>query len=859
MSRTSKNTGLGKTGIHFRFLEIPRALLSTRRGEGGLGIFVNLFTIGLLGAFGLILYMYAIPATIVLLDGIKESFFTLNETMSFYLKYYFFDGWKYIETLKSKDYLITIITAVYFGLWAVIVLYAFYNAHSSYKKNFFGGAATSRHGNKKATVEVNQLALAATTRTWNPNKTLEHAGLVIGYSPLLHRYYLSGEQAHTQTLAPPDSGKTTRTVYPTIHAILASKDSGIIFDMKSELYDNTAEAARKSGKRIILIDYANWRRSDLYNSMTEITHIYMTRISMAKEELKKAAHYFAVGETAEGNASTMRARNLRIEAISKADALAKDLAMAIIPNRAGNDEFWRPSARSLLQAVTLLVATYTEEDYQGGKPEEAPCEPRRQQRTLKTVRHLLVLYGKQERRKVGDTVKEHVPLEDLFSMLDPEHPAVTAFAQSKNTQGVTLSGIVSTMMQTLDAVIDQESNMMSYDSEFSIEDIAKEPTIVYLNIPEESPAKFAYMPIFITQAYQAFVRIARENGGQMPVWVHFVAEEIGNTPEIYRLANMVGTGRGYGMRFHFILQNQFQWNKIYGDKEAKSFKSSINVTNYVKFNDLETAREVSQMIGRHTIDVASGSSSSKANGFFDGTSSISHRPEEAEYAPPEKLLSWNPLWGSFVRRSEFDKNSPLNRLVFHRKEVIVGLYPTTKPKYLPTFTVFGLRNRKNARLKAIREQERDLSSQRIVVPSWDALPQTASSSTREDDLFKPGAIDSKTKQLLQATYWELKAIPDAERVARLYFENEFAGQEANCETFIHEAVREAEKQLKRENAVAHRLMRNIEKSMGYEQPYSCDDPAFITQRTKVKKAWLTHYRETLTALVNKNKNRKVVA
>ena len=132
------------------------------------------------------------------------------------------------------------------------MLFRSYNARSSFRRNVFGGPASKRSGAKgTAMVETSQVVLAATTRTWKPGERLEHAGLVLGYSPLLHRYYLSGEQDHTMVIAPPGVGKTTRVVYPTIHAILASEDSAIIYDPKGELYDNTSEDAVRSGSKVI--------------------------------------------------------------------------------------------------------------------------------------------------------------------------------------------------------------------------------------------------------------------------------------------------------------------------------------------------------------------------------------------------------------------------------------------------------------------------------------------------------------------------------------------------------------------------------------------------------------------------------
>ena len=840
------------TGKLFRLRELAEAIFTTR-GRKGFASLSNAFVAAVVAVSGWGAIAIASPAAVALLANAKTDFASLGDAMDSYADGWALDGWSYVATLDAPgiDSLALVVVAAFAGAWIVLALYAILNVRRGNRRNAFGGAISDKSGAKgTAHVETSAIVLASTTRTWKPGAPLEHAGLVGGYSPLLHRYYLSAEQDHTQTIAPPSVGKSTRVVLPTIHAILCSQDSAIIPDPKGELYDNTSEDAVRSGAKVICIDYANWRRSNLYNVMSEVTLIYQENMSAAKCKIAAAAEASVAGRTAEAGALALEARNHRIEALSRADSLAADLSEAIVPDAEGNDQFWRPSARSLLRALSLLVSTYEEGDWKGEGV--APSTPRPEQRTLKTIRHLLDRYGKPVKRQVGKSVEDYVPLEDLFRGLDPDHPASKAFAQAKNSPNMTLGGIISTLLQVIDSVIDEGSNMMSYATDFRFEDIARERTIVYLIVPEESPAKFAYLPIFMVQAYQAFARLARSNGGRMPRNVHFLEEEKGNTPKTPRYSNMIGTGRGYGMRFHAIMQNPYQWAKVYGDKEAESIRASFNLTLWLKFNDLASAKEFSDVIGTHTVSVDNAGSSKPVMGVIEGSTSTTERKEGSNLAPAEKLLAWDPLWGSFAKRTRIDRNGILNRLFFHRHEANVALFPTAKPQMLPTFRAFGMHRRHLAREKALRAQRIDYSAQRVVVPPWDAEELSGAQRRALEGVFEAGGVDAATQAAIEEEVWWLRARPDAVRAGHA-MAAAFGGGDAR--EYADAAIESAKEQIKRSVAAANRQCKAMEESAGLDAPFSCEVESFKATRTEVRRRWLEQFAHELAAAIKERESK----
>ncbi len=839
------------TGFLFRVTELFRALFTTRRSRGGTTFFSNVLLLVVLAATAWMLSIVVAPAAVSFLFAVKSGIEDLPQIMSAYADNGWLNGWDYVAAFDvvRKDAVVSVVLIVCAASWVLLVVYALYNARTRFKRTIFGTPKSLKSAEKgSATVETNAIVLASTTRTWRPGTPLKHAGLVLGYSPLLHLYYLSGESDHTQTIAPPDTGKTTRVVYPTIDAILASEDSAVVVDPKGEIFNNTYDDAVASGANVIVIDYSNWRRSNLYNCLSEITAVYQSNMEQYRATVEAAVDARLKGDMAAAGRLTLEARNYRIAALSRADALAADLAEGMIPDKEGNDQFWRPSARSLQRALSLHVSTYDESDYQGEGI--AFSTPLRGQRSLKSLRNLLDLYGKPIKRQVGKSVEDYVPLEDLFAALDPDHPASKAFTQAKNSPNMTLGGIISTLLQVIDSIVDEETNMMSYATDFSFEDIGREKTIVYLIVPEESPAKFAYIPIFFTQAYQAFARLARKCGGQMPLLVHFVEEEKGSTPATARYANMLATGRGYGIRYHAILQNPYQWEEVYGDKTAKVIKPLFNTTAWLKFNDTDSAKAFSEtVIGKHTVSVAQSGTSAPVGSLLTvmaGSTSNSTRNDAAELVPAAKLLAWDPLWGTFVTRTKLGRSGILNKLFFHRHEGNVALYPTAKPQHLPTFHAFGLNNRALAKEKALRAANIDKSADRIVVPPWDARGLSQAREAALAEMFSRGVLDAATQAAIDDAYWNRFAVPDAELAATSYFEN-YDGQDPD--EFIAQACEFAASSVKRALTLANRLSQDIEIATGLNQPYSYMDESFINLRTQVRNKWFVAYRRRIEDLM----------
>ena len=705
-----------------------------------------------------------------------------------------------------------------------------------------------RHGSfGNARVEHKHRALAATTRTWNPEKPLKHAGLVLGYSQLLHKYYLSSDDAHTCLVAPPGSGKTTRIFIPTLYAIFKSMDSAVVFDNKGELYDLTGADARKSGHKVVVIDYVNWRRSQLFNTLSTVTQVYEKSMADYRENLKLAAK--VKDSDKEMYAEYMRrARNARVDAYEQATSMAQNVASAIAPDTAKTDGFWTPSARDCLTALILFVCCYDESIWVAKTP--APTAPEKRQRTLHSVLALLDEYGQEYTVTKGGVKESRIRLQDLFDGIDKDHPASRMFSQARNSKGQTLSSIISSVTQYLNTLVTETNNMISYDSEVDLDKIGDEPTIIYLIASTDQPSKKIMVPIVTMLIYQACVRSAKRHGGCMPCYVHFLMEELGSYDSMPNLNNMVGTGRGYGIRVHAVLQDEAQWLPLFGSDKARVMQNIFNDTVYLNINDGDCAKKVSSSIGDYTALVPDGKGGKAERGV--------------PCVPANILVSWDTNWGSFVNRSKNSANTLANRLFYHRRGASWAMYPSAPVRWQPANIKMGIDSKEKSEAKSILAEKEDRSAERAIISPWRAYHLTSDEQKDILGSFEVGGVDARTKDDFDALLeglpseeidgfigWDARAKALAKRQAKEDFEAmPYDPGKATVDKYLLDMRKFRKTEADRMRRAITHGVKEAWRLACPESPGFAEPQDLIDERSRIKAVFLDAYVRELATLTN---------
>ena len=837
----------------WRFREIMRGIF-TKRSSHGAGVARGIFDLIFTVVFGYFVCAIACPAVCILLSFAKEDFTTLGprviDNPSLLL-----GGWNNVAAIEQTgiENVATILYVAGIVITGVFAFYVFFLQDARMGKNALGmprGIKRGEYGD--GGVEENQIVLASITRTIDPRKSFDHAGLPVGYSMLLHRYYMSGVSNHTVTIAGPGVGKTTRYILQQTYLhIIAKQDSAVIFDPKGEIYGLTGQFARDCGNRVIVWDFDNWKRSELYNCISEVHTVFAANWKRYNTLIRQAANAVLVGEDEQAHSLSKQAEMARVEAFTTANTMAGSLAHALIPETVKSDVYWTPSARSFFHAVVGGVATYTQDQWVGKR--KAPYEPTPEQRTLKTIAYLI------DQTTKWDKNEGKIELTDFFDGLGAENPFSRKYAQIRNAEGANLSSLISSLNNYLVETSSPANDMIGYgmpDGYENLERIGEQKTIVYIVVSTESAEKKVMLPIITKQIYDALIRCTKHHGGCLPYMTHFLMEELGSMSLIGDFEEFLRTGRGYGIRIHAVLQSENQWKSMYGADHEKTIKNSINCHNYVSITDAQDAENLSKEIGECTI---SASSESVRGGLLNvGQVSVTHRHEKIRAVPAEKIEGWNPDWGSFVRMDKLYENKFLNKILFHRHTARISIFPTTSPKFMPGSCEMGIETESKAiAVREIADLE-DRSAMRREIPSWNPFnksekdheeiiaslkDKSAVGLATSKDITK--VVKSEALNSLPATFqtWAYNAgVADAQTVL------EKMG-DIHTKEEVMRAYKRADKQRANEISNANRTVGLMIANLPFVLPEQSrlDEQAYAKKRSRVQAIWREGVFDTLNS------------
>lgn len=360
-------------------------------------------------------------------------------------------------------------------------------------------------------------------------------------------YYISGE-LHSLIIGASGSGKTRRILLETIWLQLISRLSIVVSDVKGEIFYFTAPFAESLGYKTMAFDLRNPKKSVHYNFMQPIL-----------DAMK-------CGDTA------------------KAIDYAWDLVSVLVGQQKG-EPIWYNGECATIAAAILLVALDAPEEY----------------RNLTNVYYFIAYMCEPD--EYGE-----MPINNYLKKLEDSHPAKGVFAQAKIAPNKTRSSFFTSALGTLRLFTNPNIAEMTSKSDFSLKDIGKEKTILYLIIPDEKKTMYPLVSILVTQLYTLQVELANENGLRLPIDTDYDLDEVGNFPYIPILGNLASAGRSRGIRANLIIQDYQQLESKYKE-EYKNIITNCQVKMYLKSDDPDTLKRVSENLGKYTVEVSSASTS----------------------------------------------------------------------------------------------------------------------------------------------------------------------------------------------------------------------------------------------------------
>ena len=369
--------------------------------------------------------------------------------------------------------------------------------------------------------------------------TITAAGIPLIYDTKKHEVWVDNGEYHTVVIGSSGSGKSQCIVKPLVNMLAKKGESMIITDPKGELYQSAATRLKQLGYNVIVLNFRDPLRGNAWNPLT-LPYQYMKMGNM-----------------------------------DKATELLDDVALNILydPNNKG-EPFWEKSAADFFSGLALGL-------FQDAKEEEI---------NINSISYM---------SNVGDErLGPSNYLKEYFNLKGEDSPAYTFAANTINAPSDTKGGIMSTFRQKIRLFASRKnlSEMLGH-SDFSILDIGKQKTAVFIVIHDEKTTYHALATIFIKQAYETLVDVAQENGGKLPIRTNFILDEFANMPPLKDVDSMVTAARSRCMRFTFIIQNFAQLNDVYGKEVAEVIRGNCGNTIYLISSELAALEEISKMCG----------------------------------------------------------------------------------------------------------------------------------------------------------------------------------------------------------------------------------------------------------------------
>ena len=252
---------------------------------------------------------------------------------------------------------------------------------------------------------------------------------------------------------------------------------------------------------------------------------------------------------------------------------AKLLAESFVLGEAGKNQFFSDNARTVVRALILHIVTSAPRDYWN----------------VSTLLDLAYRSGP-----------------DFEYLLEDMGKNAALGGQVRKLAGVIRNfpedvrgSVLTTVTRSLDFLHSPRMQKALGKSDFSFRDLKRKRITVYLVLPEERLESYArWLRLMISLAV---LECGRERNTANPQ-VLFLLDEFAALGRMEIIETALGLMRGYGIRFWPILQDYSQLTRLY-DKAATSFLANSGVIQVFNVNDIETARMVSERLGKETRHV----------------------------------------------------------------------------------------------------------------------------------------------------------------------------------------------------------------------------------------------------------------
>ena len=265
------------------------------------------------------------------------------------------------------------------------------------------------------------------------------------------------------------------------------------------------------------------------------------------------------------------------------------LVNVIIANTKGDGE--KSSGDFWIKAERLLYCALIGYIWYEAEPEE------------KNFITLLELINACEAREDDETYKSPVDiLFDELAQAQPEHFAVKQYVKFKMAAGKTLKSILVSCGARLSPFDIKELRDIMTEDELELDTMGDRKTALFLIMSDTDTTFNFVIAMLQSQLFNLLCDKADDlYNGRLPVHVRCLLDEFANIGQIPNFDKLIATIRSREISASIILQSQSQLKTIYKDA-ADTIVGNCDVTLFLGGKEKSTLKEISELLGKETID-----------------------------------------------------------------------------------------------------------------------------------------------------------------------------------------------------------------------------------------------------------------
>lgn len=393
--------------------------------------------------------------------------------------------------------------------------------------------------------------------------------------------------AHTLIIGTTGSGKTTTFINP-VAQILANtknKPSMLLSDPKGELFALHSKSLKKRGYDVRVLDLRNPYCSVRWNPLEKPYKMYQEMIELDNQVKlnEEEGYYIFENKIYYSEDEKNAALQVRKQAIfDEVYEELNDICSVLCPVTNKSEPIWETGAKNFILAIALAMLEDSEN---------------------KELNMTVDKFNFYNIMKIAtNTQNDCNELIEYFKHRSPISKCVSLSKQVLDAGEKTRGSYLSTVFDKLSMFSDMSICSLTSANEIDFSEIAKKPTALFLQIPDEKETRHTLAAMVILQAYKALVATANTYPDfALPRSVYFLLDEFGNLPKIHKLEQMITVGRSRRIWLALVIQSYAQLAKVYDEKTADIIKSNCNIKIFIGTTDLKTIEEFSKLCGNFTI------------------------------------------------------------------------------------------------------------------------------------------------------------------------------------------------------------------------------------------------------------------